>query len=325
MAVRLNAKLYETVGPIIHTPVREFTDAIRTTSQQSRKDRTLLSSWEIDWSQGIGTQRTGDSPSNGVWYSTVDTRFSQQVTLLPLVNTDTRHANMDNGARGIVTFRGVPYCIAHDTANTNYWGFYTWAAGTWSEAAQDTSPGAGTTTPLDLAVHENLILGIAAIPTTGGTNLRFATWDGTTLTTTIPVGLSHANTDTAGVVISDGVNIYVVVRNTGGATLNTVFKSTDDGANFSTYVTYSATGGPTGKAIYYSQDGGIDLWLADATTLRIIDLSTAKITDLQVGPFRVDGGTADDGRNRLVTHQGRLYAIGTREIWEYSWNGNVLV
>ncbi len=90
MQVNLNGNTYvlRAGTTVTRTPIVEWPDNIRTDGQQYRKDRRLLSSWEInDVSGGLG-KKEQESGGNRLWdVENVDTRYPGQKILSPALVT----------------------------------------------------------------------------------------------------------------------------------------------------------------------------------------------------------------------------------------------
>lgn len=321
MRITLNAQQYEIQEPLLHFLVQEFSTASRNTTQQKRSDRALLSSWEIRWERGIGFRRLDSSPTQGVWSSFGDTRWQEQIVLPPLPRTVTRPATMDS-IRGVVTFLGLATALSLDGTADLYFQQYTKSTRTWAGTLIVAAAGR-TPDILDIAQHSQYVIALVRDDSGAANEPNVYRWDGTTMSAVLGVALP-ADSDDHAVIISHLGDLYTAIKRAATGLVQ-VSKSTDDGSNFSNFVSFTSNNPPIGRASYWDHNGNVGIWLATADNLYLVDTTNTKLIPLNVGPFLEQTAADDCGMNILQVHQGRLYAIGERMVYEFFWNGNTLV
>lgn len=102
---------------IMRTPLIEFAQNIRTTGQQERKDRSMISSWAIEeWGEGFGIERMNVEVERDIasfWDAELDTRFPSFIVRSPKFQTCTivpSRGNLDK----IFNHRGDTYLMGDD-------------------------------------------------------------------------------------------------------------------------------------------------------------------------------------------------------------------
>lgn len=315
-------------------PFEAWAEPVRTIGNQRRGDRINANQWVFeDLAFGLGFFSTqgsppvegqqGDASYQGFYNSTVETRWSGQVTLAGLIEAVTHTKNAASGdhsyyrlfeAPNITTPVSTGLYTISETADQSI-GLFNGATDNFDQFA-DIS---GQTNALFRGVFqfEGSTYMMGGTDATGYLNIGKISFGGVYSNPTPTTNPTGGNCISA--VVYRGVAYALIFDVATGTAL--IWEATDpEGVWTSTTIKVSITGLRSGELVVYRDGSGRPaLFVLTDEALYLVDLGNAELLEALKFPQRSDEQLRR--RNIPTVHKGRLYIPRGPSLWEYHFTG----